>query len=146
VAVAIDDFGTGYSSLDYLRRFPTDRIKIAHTFVRHLEPVGGDAAIVKATLGLARELGIEVIAEGVETQAQLDLLRDWGCGEGQGFYFAKPLDAQDVARLFAGGGDWRGPDWPTSLQFKAERGRGPTWTITGERPPTPSAPALRAGS
>ncbi len=96
VTIAIDDFGTGYSSLDYLRRFPTDRIKIAQNFVSQLRPVGGDAAIVKATLGLARELAIMVIAEGVETEAQCELLKGWGCAEAQGFYFAEPLEPDEA--------------------------------------------------
>jgi EAL domain-containing protein (putative c-di-GMP-specific phosphodiesterase class I) len=96
VTVAIDDFGTGYSSLDYLRRFPADRIKIAQNFVSQLQPAGGDAAIVKATLGLARELGIMVIAEGVETKAQYELLKGWGCAEAQGYYFARPMDADQA--------------------------------------------------
>jgi diguanylate cyclase (GGDEF)-like protein/PAS domain S-box-containing protein len=99
VTISIDDFGTGYSSLDYLRRFPADRIKIAQTFVTQLQPVGGDAAIVKATLGLARELGIKVIAEGVETKAQYDLLKCWGCAEAQGYYFAVPLEASQVLSM-----------------------------------------------
>jgi diguanylate cyclase (GGDEF)-like protein len=96
VTVAIDDFGTGYSSLDYLRRFPSNRIKIAQNFVTNLETTPGDAAIIRATIGLARELKIDVIAEGVETQVQRDLLKDWGCGEVQGYLFAKPMTAEDA--------------------------------------------------
>jgi EAL domain-containing protein (putative c-di-GMP-specific phosphodiesterase class I) len=103
VTIAIDDFGTGYSSLDYLRRFPTDRIKIAQNFVSQLQPVGGDAAIVKATLGLARELGIMVIAEGVETRGQYELLKGWGCAEAQGYYFAKPLEADAALSMLLHG-------------------------------------------
>ena len=97
VRIAIDDFGTGYSSLDYLRRLPAHRIKIAQTFVRHLDSSPGDSAIVKATIGLARDLGMSVIAEGVETEAQLQRLIDWGCGEAQGYYFDKPLAAEEAA-------------------------------------------------
>jgi diguanylate cyclase (GGDEF)-like protein/PAS domain S-box-containing protein len=89
VRLALDDFGTGYSSLDYLRRFPMDRIKIAQNFVLDLDRPGS-AAVVRATIGLARELGIDVIAEGVETEMQLRLLQSWGCLEVQGYYFAKP--------------------------------------------------------
>jgi diguanylate cyclase (GGDEF)-like protein len=114
ITIAIDDFGTGYSSLDYLSRFPVDRIKIAQNFVRNLETTPRNAAIVKATLGLARELSIAVIAEGVETEKQLELLRGWGCGEAQGFYFAKPLAEEDVTAMLRAGrtgpqavmGDW----------------------------------------
>jgi diguanylate cyclase (GGDEF)-like protein/PAS domain S-box-containing protein len=93
VTVAIDDFGTGYSSLDYLRRYPSNRLKIAQNFVSNLETAPGDAAIIRATIGLARELKIDVIAEGVETQVQRDLLKAWGCGGVQGFLFARPLSA-----------------------------------------------------
>jgi diguanylate cyclase (GGDEF)-like protein/PAS domain S-box-containing protein len=101
--MAIDDFGTGYSSLAYLREFPADRIKIAQTFVTDLDAVGGDAAIVKATIGLARELGIRVIAEGVERREQFDLLKAWGCEEIQGYYFARPMPADDVTSLLRSG-------------------------------------------
>ena len=103
VRLALDDFGTGYSSLDYLRRFPMDRIKIAQNFVFDLEPKSGSAAVVRATIGLARELGIEVIAEGVETEAQLRLLQAWGCREVQGYYFARPQTAGRLERLLRAG-------------------------------------------
>jgi diguanylate cyclase (GGDEF)-like protein len=99
VTIAIDDFGTGYASLDYLRRFPINRIKIAQDFVRHLEAGASDAAIVKATIGLARDLGIDVIAEGVERLRQLELLQQWGCDEIQGFFFAEPLCADQIPDL-----------------------------------------------
>jgi EAL domain-containing protein (putative c-di-GMP-specific phosphodiesterase class I) len=104
VTIAIDDFGIGYSSLDYLRRFPADRIKIAQNFVQHLESMPSDVSIVRATISLARELGINVIAEGVETREQLELLNEWGCKEAQGFYYAKPLAEEDVALLLRNGG------------------------------------------
>jgi len=103
VTVAIDDFGTGYSSLDYLRRYPSNRIKIAQNFVTKLETTPGDAAIIRATIGLARELNIDVIAEGVESQVQYDLLKEWGCGEVQGFLFARPLTAEDAAGVLRDG-------------------------------------------
>jgi diguanylate cyclase (GGDEF)-like protein len=103
VRLAIDDFGVGYSSLDYLRRFPARRIKVAQAFVSQIATEPGSAAIVKATIGLARELGIAVVAMGVESPAQLDLLKAWGCPEAQGFHFARPLAAEDVALLFARG-------------------------------------------
>ncbi|HEY0307672.1 MAG TPA: EAL domain-containing protein [Acidobacteriaceae bacterium] len=104
VLIAIDDFGTGYSSLDYLRRFPVDRIKIAQNFVRHIETATGDASIVKATIGLAKELDIMVIAEGVETAEQLKLLKKWGCEEVQGYYFAKPLVVEEITHMLHTGG------------------------------------------
>ena len=104
VTIAIDDFGTGYSSLGYLRRFPVDRIKIAQEFVKDLTTMPGQAAIAKATIGLAHDLGIAVIAEGVETRDQLEALRGWGCQEIQGYYFAKPLAVEDVKLAFENGG------------------------------------------
>jgi diguanylate cyclase (GGDEF)-like protein/PAS domain S-box-containing protein len=103
ITVAIDDFGTGYSSLDYLNRYPSDRIKIAQNFVTKLETTPGDAAIIKATIGLARELGISVIAEGVETQRQYDLLKGWGCDEVQGFYFSRPLEVEAATAVLRTG-------------------------------------------
>ena len=98
VGIAIDDFGTGYSSLDYLRRFPVNRIKIAQAFIRRMETSPGDAAIVKATISLARDLGIAVIAEGVETSTQLAFLKTWACAEAQGFLLAPPLRADAITR------------------------------------------------
>jgi EAL domain-containing protein (putative c-di-GMP-specific phosphodiesterase class I) len=92
------DFGTGYSSLDYLRRFPVDRIKIAQIFVTDLG-APENTAIVKAALGLAHALGIEVIVEGVETVAQLALLKAWGCRYVQGYYHAKPLPVPEATEL-----------------------------------------------
>jgi EAL domain-containing protein (putative c-di-GMP-specific phosphodiesterase class I) len=97
--LAIDDFGSGYSSLDYLRRYPVDRLKIAQRFIADIGAMPGNNAIVRASLGLARELDIEVVIEGVETSAQLDLLRAWGCRTVQGFFFARPLTVPDVTSL-----------------------------------------------
>jgi EAL domain-containing protein (putative c-di-GMP-specific phosphodiesterase class I) len=101
VRIAIDDFGVGYSSLDYLRRFPVDRIKVAQEFVGRVASEPGSAAIVRAAIGLARELGVTLVAEGVETREQLDLLKEWGCREAQGFYFAEPLTADFLKPLLA---------------------------------------------
>ncbi len=97
--IAIDDFGSGYSSLDYLRKYPVDRIKIAQTFIADIGIEAGNDAIVRAALGLARELNIEVVVEGVETLAQLDLLRSWGARIVQGYYFSRPLPAPEVTAL-----------------------------------------------
>jgi diguanylate cyclase (GGDEF)-like protein/PAS domain S-box-containing protein len=103
VRIAIDDFGTGYSSLDYLRTFPVDRVKIAQNFVIDLKADSSDAVIVKASIALARALGLRVIAEGVETAEQLDLLKAWGCPEAQGFYFAKPMPPEALEPLLRAG-------------------------------------------
>jgi len=104
VSIAIDDFGTGYSSLGYLRSFPVDRIKIAPDFVKDLGNASGQAAIAKATIGLARDLGIAVIAEGVERRDQVDALRGWGCEEIQGPYYSRPLTVEEAARALRAGG------------------------------------------
>jgi diguanylate cyclase (GGDEF)-like protein/PAS domain S-box-containing protein len=99
VKISLDDFGTGYSSLDYLRRYPVDQIKIAQVFVNGMERNQGDAAIVRATIGLARELGLRVIAEGPETGEQVRMLDAWGCKEIQGWYFSKALTPDAIEPL-----------------------------------------------
>ena len=103
VRIAIDDFGTGYSSLAYLGRFPVDRIKLAQEFIVDLVTDARHAAIVQAAIGLARLLGIDMIAEGVETKQQLELLKSWGCRSAQGFYFAKPMSPEDITPLLRRG-------------------------------------------
>jgi diguanylate cyclase (GGDEF)-like protein/PAS domain S-box-containing protein len=94
--IAIDDFGSGYSSLDYLRRYPADRIKIDRHFIADIGASRGADAIVSLVLDLGRALAIEVVAEGVETEAQLKVLKTCGARIAQGFYFARPLAVQDV--------------------------------------------------
>jgi len=103
IRLAIDDFGTGFSSFDYLRRYPVSRIKMSQHFVRGSLHDPSDAAIVKAIIGLARELQMEFIAEGVETAEQLEQLRAWGCCLVQGFYFAKPISAGEIRSLLVEG-------------------------------------------
>jgi diguanylate cyclase (GGDEF)-like protein len=92
VQLALDDFGTGYSSLSYLRNLPLDTLKIAREFVEGLAFSDHDAAFVRLIVGLAKTVGLKVVAEGIETRAQLDMLREIGCDLGQGFYFAAPMD------------------------------------------------------
>ena len=99
VHVSIDDFGTGYSSLSYVKRFPIDRIKIDQCFIRNLDTDPNDLAIVRAIVTLARSLGLRVVAEGVETQAQLDRVRAEGCHEVQGYFFGRPMCAGDFRTL-----------------------------------------------
>ena len=101
--IAIDDFGNGYSSLDYLSRYPVDRIKIAQNFVTDLTAASSSATIVKAAIGMAHDLGLDVIVEGVETAEQLELIRSFNGHKVQGFYFSKPLPAADVAALLRTG-------------------------------------------
>jgi diguanylate cyclase (GGDEF)-like protein/PAS domain S-box-containing protein len=103
VSFSLDDFGTGYSSLSYLRRFSVDRIKIAREFISELATSAEAASIVKLILGLSRDFGNRVIAEGVETSQQLSLLRDWDCAEVQGFYFAPPMSAEAIVPLLSTG-------------------------------------------
>ena len=101
VKMSIDDFGTGYSSLSYLKQFPIDRLKLDQSFVRGLPGNPDDLAISSAVLAMAKALNLKVIAEGVETQAQMDLLFSRHCDELQGYYFSRPLPADDVARFIS---------------------------------------------
>jgi diguanylate cyclase (GGDEF)-like protein/PAS domain S-box-containing protein len=100
VTLAIDDFGTGYSSLSHLQRFPLDILKIDKSFVDELEIERGGAEIVAAVINLAHALGLEVIAEGVETEPQLHALQELGCDFAQGYLFSRPMPASELAEKF----------------------------------------------
>ena len=100
ITLAMDDFGTGYSSLSYLKRFPIDALKIDRSFVMDLESSNDGATICAAIIAMARQLGLTVIAEGVETAAQVDFLRSQNCDQIQGFLFSKPVAAAEYERRF----------------------------------------------
>jgi len=96
VMIAIDDFGTGYSSLSYLHELPMDRLKIDSSFIKHIQSSADDEVIVRAIIAMAKNLNLEVLAEGVETKNQLDFLKKYECGDVQGYYFSKPLSGDDI--------------------------------------------------
>ena len=99
ITLSIDDFGTGYSSLSYLKRYQIDKLKIDQSFVRDLDSGPHDGSIVRAIIDMAHGMGFKTIAEGVETQAQLDYLRAHGCDEIQGYFFSRPVPAEAFAQL-----------------------------------------------
>jgi diguanylate cyclase (GGDEF)-like protein len=123
IQVALDDFGTGYSSLSYLRDFPIDSLKIDRSFVDEVTSVVEDTSIVKAVISMARNLGLRVVAEGVENMDQLEFLRAQACDETQGYFFSRPVDPDAFAELlrsgfgpgFTGSDDRTGEDKVTGL-------------------------------
>lgn len=106
IQLSIDDFGTGYSSLSYLHRFPVDTLKIDRSFVSEIQLGKENSAIVKAIVTLAHMLNMDVIAEGIETNAQLDQLKLLQCEHGQGYFFSKPLSREEAEELIASSPQW----------------------------------------
>lgn len=97
VTLAVDDFGTGFSSLSYLQRFPIDRLKIDQSFVRNIESTPANESIARAIIALAESLALDTVAEGIEHPSEMAVLKNLRCPEGQGYLFAKPLSAEDIA-------------------------------------------------
>lgn len=109
ISLSIDDFGTGYSSMAYLKRFPIDQLKIDRSFVNDIHQ--GGEAIIGAILAMAHSLGLSVVAEGVETEAQLTFLESLGCDVVQGFYFSRPIPADQFLALLRANSKKEPSDW-----------------------------------
>lgn len=99
VSIAVDDFGTGYSSLNYLHKIPLDRLKIDSSFIQNVKSKQDDEVIIRAVIAMAKNLNLEVLAEGVETTTQLDFLKRYQCDDVQGFYFSKPLSLNELENV-----------------------------------------------
>jgi EAL domain-containing protein (putative c-di-GMP-specific phosphodiesterase class I) len=102
VQISIDDFGTGFSSLAYLHRFPVDELKIDKSFVNKIRMAEKDSALVKAIIGIGQDMGLQVVAEGVETAEQADFLAERGCNMLQGYYFYLPMPEEKFLEVMRG--------------------------------------------
>ena len=120
VRLSIDDFGTGYSSLSTLRKLPLDEIKIDKSFVMGLEDNADDETIVRSVVDLGLNLGLDVVAEGVENERVWRLLRQMGCTQVQGYYLTRPIPAEDFPAWLA---DYRRTRWPATDRLSSRPGQ-----------------------
>jgi len=133
VQLSIDDFGTGYSSLGYLHRFPLNTLKIDRSFVGRIGEAAENMEIVRAIVSLAENMGMDVVAEGVETLSQLSQLRRLNCQYGQGYLFSRPIDADSVTAMLAKGPHWQADLFPAlNEQYgKGKSGAAPLMQLVG---------------
>lgn len=106
IVITIDDFGTGYSSLSYLKKLPLDRLKIDRSFIEHIKEANDDDVIIRSIISLAKNLNLEVLAEGVENETQINFLRKHECDEIQGFYFSKPVNSEEFFKIMSQSNDY----------------------------------------
>jgi len=99
MSISIDDFGTGFSSMNYVKKYPLDRLKIAKELVDNIATNEIDRDVVKSVITFAKNIGLKTIAEGVEDETQLEILRELGCDEIQGYFWGKPMNAKDFEEL-----------------------------------------------
>jgi len=98
ISISMDDFGTGYSSLSYLTKFPLDSLKVDRAFVTDLPDSHDATVVVRAIVGMAKQLDLHIVAEGIETEQQMRFLHELGCHTGQGYFFSKPLPREEFLR------------------------------------------------
>jgi EAL domain-containing protein (putative c-di-GMP-specific phosphodiesterase class I) len=119
IHIAMDDFGTGYSSLSYLQKLPIDMLKIDRSFIERLSDPDGTRAIVEAVITMGTHLGLEIVAEGVETAEQQSILQQAGCHRFQGFLFSRPLPFEEAGNLLAASGETRfGKHYENSIEVE----------------------------